>query len=57
MPPKQPTRRQSTISFYGQDIVAYQELDPNETYVPIVRLCADVTPYDQGWPSPDPPSP
>src|SRR5690348_9111799 len=40
MPPKQPTRRQSTISFYGQDIVAYQELDPNETYVPIVRLCA-----------------
>ena len=40
MPPKQPARRQSTISFYGQDIVAYQELDPNETYVPIVRLCA-----------------
>ena len=40
MPPKQPARRQSTISFYGQDIVAYQELDPNETYVPLVRLCA-----------------
>jgi len=40
MPPKQPARRQNTISFYGQDIVAYQELDPNETYVPIVTLCA-----------------
>src|SRR4249919_2866212 len=40
MPPKQSARRQTTISFYGQDIVAYQELDPNETYVPIVRLCA-----------------
>jgi hypothetical protein len=40
MPPKQPARRQTTISFYGQDIIAYQELDPNETYVPIVRLCA-----------------
>jgi P22_AR N-terminal domain len=40
MPPKQPARRQSTISFYGQDIVAYQELDPNETYVPIMTLCA-----------------
>jgi hypothetical protein len=40
MPPKHPARHQSTISFYGQDIVAYQELDPNETYVPIVTLCA-----------------
>src|SRR6266545_4678888 len=40
MSPKQPAGRQSTISFYGQDIVAYQELDPNETFVPIVRLCA-----------------
>src|SRR3712207_2689174 len=40
MPPKQPARRQSTISFYGEDIIAYQELDPNETYVPIVALCA-----------------
>jgi hypothetical protein len=40
MPPQQPPRRQSTISFYGEDIVALQELDPNETYVPIVALCA-----------------
>jgi hypothetical protein len=40
MPPKQPARRQSTLSFYGEDIIAYQELDPNETYVPIVTLCA-----------------
>jgi hypothetical protein len=40
MPPKQPTRRQNPISFYGEDIIAVQELDPNETYVPIVALCA-----------------
>src|SRR5690348_11626288 len=40
MPPKQSARRQSTLSFYGEDIIAYQELDPNETYVPIVTLCA-----------------
>jgi hypothetical protein len=41
MPPKQqPPRRQSTITFYGEDIIAIQELDPNETYVPIVALCA-----------------
>ena len=40
MPPKQTARHQSMISFYGEDIVAYQELDPNETYVPIVALCA-----------------
>lgn len=39
MPPKQPARRQGTITFYGQDIIAVQELDPNETYVPIVGLC------------------
>ena len=36
----QPPRRQSTISFYGEDIIAIQELDPNETYVPIVALCS-----------------
>jgi hypothetical protein len=39
MPPKQPTRRQSNITFYAEDIVATQDLDPNETYVPIARLC------------------
>src|ERR1700712_102984 len=40
MPPKQPNQRQNTITFYGEDIIAIQELDPNETYVPIVALCA-----------------
>ncbi len=39
MPPKQPARRQTTISFFGEDIIAFQELDPNETFVPIVGLC------------------
>lgn len=39
MPPKQPARRQSTLTFYGEDIIAIQELDPNETYVPLVGLC------------------
>lgn len=39
MAAKRPNRRQSTITFYGQDIIAIQELDPNETYVPIIRLC------------------
>ncbi len=39
MPSKQPTRRQTSIMFYGEDIIAIQELDPNETYVPIVQLC------------------
>jgi hypothetical protein len=37
---RQPPRRQSAIAFYGEDIIAIQELDPNETYVPIVALCA-----------------
>jgi hypothetical protein len=40
MPSEQSQRRQSTITFYGADIIAIQELDPNETYVPIVALCA-----------------
>jgi len=39
MDQNQPARRQSTITFYGNDIIALQELDPNETYVPIVALC------------------
>ena len=42
MPPKQPTRRQSTITFYGDDIIAIQELEPNQTYVPIAALCANL---------------
>jgi hypothetical protein len=40
MPPTRPARQQATITFYGEDIIALPELDPNETYVPIVRLCA-----------------
>src|SRR5690349_15172330 len=39
MPQNQPPRRQSTTTFYGNDIIALLELDPNETYVPIVALC------------------
>ena len=39
MPPKQPARRQSTVTFFGEDIIALQEFDPNETYVPIIGLC------------------
>jgi len=39
MPPKQPTHRQSGVMFYAEDLIALQELDPNETYVPIARLC------------------
>jgi antirepressor protein len=39
MPPKQPTPRRSSITFYGEDIIAIQELDPNETYVPVAQLC------------------
>jgi hypothetical protein len=39
MPPKQPTQRQISITFYGEDIIAIEELDPNETFVPIAHLC------------------
>jgi hypothetical protein len=39
MTTNQPAHRQSAIPFYGNDIIALQELDPNETYVPIVALC------------------
>lgn len=39
MPPKQPAYRQSSMTFFGEDIIALQELDPNETYVPIIGLC------------------
>ena len=39
MPSKEPARRQSMITFYGNDIIALQELDPNETFVPVVALC------------------
>src|SRR5919109_2614986 len=40
MTQKRPASRQTSITFYGADIIAIQELDPNETYVPIARLCA-----------------
>jgi hypothetical protein len=36
------TRRQSSMMFYGEDIIAIQELEPNETYVPIAALCANL---------------
>lgn len=39
MSQKRPTRRQTTVTFYGDDIIALQQLEPNETYVPIARLC------------------
>lgn len=32
-------RKQHTVSFYGEDILDLLELDPNEAYVPIARLC------------------
>jgi hypothetical protein len=40
MPSKNNSRQQSTITFYGDDIIAIQELEPNETFVPIAALCA-----------------
>lgn len=39
MPPRQPAGQQATSSFYGEDLIALLELDPNETYAPIARLC------------------
>jgi hypothetical protein len=33
------SRKTVSVYFYGEDILAVQELDPNETYVPIGRLC------------------
>lgn len=39
MATKQPARRMTSVAFFGEDIIAFQELDPNETYVPIVGLC------------------
>ncbi len=36
---KSDTFYQTSISFYGDDIIALQQLNPNETYVPIARLC------------------
>ncbi|HEX5691431.1 MAG TPA: phage antirepressor N-terminal domain-containing protein [Roseiflexaceae bacterium] len=42
MPPKRPSSKQSNVLFYADDIVAVQELDPNETYVPIARLCEQI---------------
>jgi hypothetical protein len=31
--------RQHTVSFYGEDVVALVELDPNQVYVPLGQLC------------------
>lgn len=31
--------QQTSITFYGEDIIALQDLDPNETYVVIAQLC------------------
>jgi hypothetical protein len=39
MAAKQSGLRQSTISFFGTDIIALQELDPNMTYLPIWHFC------------------
>ncbi|HEU5012961.1 MAG TPA: phage antirepressor N-terminal domain-containing protein, partial [Roseiflexaceae bacterium] len=36
--PKQPAHQQTTM-FYGEDIIALQHLDPNETYIVIAQLC------------------
>src|SRR3712207_4073584 len=40
MTSKDNSRRQTSVMFYGDDIIAIQELEPNETYVPIAALCA-----------------
>ncbi len=33
------TYQQTTVTFYGDDIIALQHLDPNETYMVIAQLC------------------
>jgi hypothetical protein len=33
------TSHQPRVSFYGEDIIAMFELEPNETYVPVAGLC------------------
>lgn len=40
MPPRRQEPEQTGVSFYGEDIFALLELDPNERFVPIVRLCS-----------------
>ncbi|HEU4327232.1 MAG TPA: phage antirepressor N-terminal domain-containing protein [Roseiflexaceae bacterium] len=34
--------QQSRISFYGEDIIALQGLEPNETYIPVAQLCLNM---------------
>lgn len=34
--------QQTNISFYGEDIIALQQLEPNETYVPVAQLCLNL---------------
>lgn len=36
--PKQ-SYQQTSITFYGDDIIAFQHLDPNETYIVVAELC------------------
>lgn len=31
--------QQPTVTFYGDDIIAFQHLDPNETYIVVAELC------------------
>lgn len=40
MPRGSAQRQPAAPGFYAEDIIAVQELDPNEAYVPIARLCA-----------------
>jgi hypothetical protein len=36
------TYQQSRVSFYGDDIIAIQQLEPNETFVPVAQLCLNM---------------
>lgn len=42
MPRKSVHQSQSSANFYGEDIFGLLELDPNEAYVPIARLCTQL---------------
>lgn len=37
--PNQSSHRQTTVTFYGEDIIALQRLDPNQTYMVVAQLC------------------
>src|SRR5690349_15848486 len=39
---KPSSTQQSSITFYGEDIIAILRLDPNETYVVIAELCEKI---------------